>query len=115
MAGVRVHQPWQQDSRIISGASLNCSAIRGLLPLGSNPSGGDDLANILGLIRQCPNGQEAGLVRSLELVHRLVRLYPGKVPCENSLFYTTIVGLFSKRLEISRDLDYNSQRNFLSI
>src|SRR2546430_13487849 len=78
MAGVRVHQPWQQDSRIISGASLNCSAIRGLLPLGSNPSGGDDLANILGLIRQCPNGQEASLVRSLELVHRLVRLYPAR-------------------------------------
>ena len=41
--------------------------------------------------------------------------HTGKAPCENSLFYTTIVGMFSKRLEISRDLDYNSQRNFLSI
>ena len=41
--------------------------------------------------------------------------HTGKAPCENSLFYTTIVGLFSKRLEISCSLDYNSQRNFLSI
>lgn len=38
-----------------------------------------------------------------------------KAPWENSLFYTAIVGLFSKGLEIYRNLDYNSQRNFLLI
>ena len=38
-----------------------------------------------------------------------------KAPWGNTPFYTTIVGLFSKRLEIYRNLDYNSQRNFLLI
>ena len=36
----------------------------------------------------------------------------GIAPCESSLLYTTCVGLFSKKLEIYRNLDYNRQRNF---
>jgi len=38
----------------------------------------------------------------------------GIAHCESSLLYTTCVGLFSKKLEIYRNLDYNRQRNFSS-
>ncbi len=39
----------------------------------------------------------------------------GHTPRENSLLCATNVGLFSKKLEIYRNLDYNRQRNFSSI
>src|SRR5260370_21320427 len=77
----------------MSGALGNCSPTRLLCLLGLNPSDEDDhvsdrvlimldpndregaLANILYRIRACANDHEGALVRSLELVHRLVGLY----------------------------------------
>ncbi len=75
------------------GLSGSCYCIKSLLLLGSNLSDQDDLAermepillspseragdlaNIPYLIQLRPNGHEDALVRSLELVHRLVGLY----------------------------------------
>src|SRR2546423_3821195 len=77
----------------MSGALGKCSPTRLLCLLGLNPSDEDDhvsdrvlimldpndregaLANILYRTRPCPNDHEGALVRSLELVHRLVGLY----------------------------------------
>ena len=77
----------------MSGLSRNYSCIKSLLRLGSNPSDQADLAkgleptllspndregahaNILYLIRLCPNAHEVVLVRLLEHVHRLVEVY----------------------------------------
>ncbi len=77
----------------MSGALGKCSPTRLLCLLGLNPSDEDDHvsdrvlimldpndregaeASILYRIRPCPNDHEGALVRSLELVHRLVGLY----------------------------------------
>src|SRR5216684_2020067 len=93
MTGVLVRQLWQQESPSISGVSWNCSVIRSLLLHGSNPSEQDgvaqvpsltvpfrndredDHANILCLIRLCPNDLVGVLGRSFEHIHRLVELY----------------------------------------
>jgi hypothetical protein len=77
----------------MSGLSGNCYCIKLLLLLGSTPSDQDDLAkglepillflndregaiaNILYLIRLCPNDHAVILARSLEHAHRLVEVY----------------------------------------
>src|SRR5947199_10757681 len=92
---ILVPQPWRLDLPIISGAFLNCSAIRWLPLPGSSqskqdvgakerlvtlPSQNDRedvLASILCLTLLCPNDREDALASSLEHVHRLVGLYHG--------------------------------------
>ncbi len=87
------HRPQTLEGGMyLIGGTYNCSVIRSLLLHGSNPSEQDgvaqvpsltypfrndredDHANILCLIRLCPNAHEVVLVRSPEHVHRLVIL-----------------------------------------
>src|SRR5947199_8260552 len=100
---ILVPQPWRLDLPIISGAFLNCSAIRWLPLPGSSqskqdvgakerlvtlPSQNDRedvLASILCLTLLCPNDREDALASSLEHVHRLVGLYQYGLPKGKSL------------------------------
>ncbi len=100
----------------MSGPSRNYSCIKSLLRLGSNPSDQDDLAkgleptllspndragaraNILSLIRLCPNAHEVVLVRLLEHFHRLVEVYPVSFIMTRMLSFEILKRISPKRI-----------------